>query len=148
MKRYTSILLVFGLMISACFSDIDPEQVSRLIIKSNINPSYLLKPNDTITLTIQIGEEFGCVSTEQIMPDSPKFRLFQQWLNNNSTEWQSSVVSFVSCKAVLSSNRFSALIYPRFIVLSFTDSSQKSQQLTKNVDTTLFDFLISDKKNK
>ena len=146
MKKYTSILLVFGLMISACFSDIDPEQVSRLIIKSNINPNYLLKPNDTITLTIQIGEEFGCVSKEKIMPDSPKFRLFQQWLNNNSTEWQSSIVSFALCKVVLSSNRFSALIYPRFVVLSFTDSSQKSRQLIKSVDSAAFNFLTLDNK--
>lgn len=148
MKKYKTLLLVFGLMMSACFSDIDPEQVSRLLIKTNINPKYLLKPNDTITLTIQIGEEFDCVSKEKIMPDSPKFRLFQQWLNNNSTEWQSSIVSFAACKVDLSSKWFRALIYPRFVVLSFTDSNQKSQQLTKNVDTTLFNFLISDKKSK
>lgn len=147
MRKYRTLLLVFGLMMSACFSDTDPEQVSRLLVKSNINPKQLLNPNDTLILTIR-GEEFDCVSKEKIMPDSPKFKSFQQWLDNNNTEWQSSIASFAPCKISLSSNRFHMSISPKFVVLHFTNSSQKPHQLTKNVDTTLFSFLISDKKSK
>lgn len=77
---------------------------------------------------------------------SSKVKELRSWIDNNKTDWKSSIASFAQPTISVIGDDFRMLIFKDFVVVGYTDNKGKQKQFTKQTDYDDFEFLLNEKK--
>ncbi|MBN1183708.1 MAG: hypothetical protein JXB49_15560 [Bacteroidales bacterium] len=75
----------------------------------------------------------------------PKVKELRNWIDNNETDWKSSIASFSQSSISVIGDDFRMLIFKDFVVIGFIDNKGKQKQFTKQTDYNDFKFLLGEK---
>ena len=134
MKKLLFVLPIFLAIFQSCTQSID------------INDLNISNTELKVTFLIKNSSGLESIYTNKISNNSKELKYLNNWLINNSKEWENSIVSYGSPKISLTNDNFRFLIYTDFVVIGYSDKNNKPRQLTKKVDSNEFEFLNNLKK--
>jgi len=133
MMKMNKIIVGLFLLISviSCAQTVDSNELfkNETVLKLNIHQS------DTVLIDNSIDLEIN----------SPKIKELQNWIDNNKTDWKNSIASFAQPSISVIGKDFRLLIFKDFVVIGYTDKNNKQRQITKQIDSREFEFLIDKK---
>jgi len=131
--KMNKIIVGLFLLISviSCAQTVDSNELfkNETVLKLNIHQS------DTVLIDNSIDLEIN----------SPKIKELQNWIDNNKTDWKNSIASFAQPSISVIGKDFRLLIFKDFVVIGYTDKNNKQRQITKQIDSREFEFLIDKK---
>jgi hypothetical protein len=134
MKKLLFVLPIFITIFQSCTQSID------------INDLNISNTELKVTFLIKNSSGLENIYTNKISNNSKELKYLNNWLINNSKEWENSIASFSSPKISLTNDNFRFLIFTDFVVIGYSDKNNKTRQLTKKVDSNEFEFLNNLKK--
>jgi hypothetical protein len=109
--------------------------------KQTLDSSVCLKNESTLKLNIINSDTVLIGNSVDLEINSAKMIELRNWIDNNSTKWENSIISYVQPLISVIENDFRMLIFKSFVVIGFKDKNDKSRQITKQTDYNEFDFL-------
>lgn len=121
-------------------------QMILTISCAQIVDSKKLFENETVLkLKIHQPDSVFIDNSVDLEMDSPKVKQLRNWIDNNKTNWKSSIASFAQSSISVIGDDFRMLIFKDFVVIGFTDNKGKQKQYTKETDYNDFKFLLGEK---
>ncbi len=105
----------------------------------------LFKNETVLKLNIHQTDSVFIDNSVDLRMDSPKAKELRNWIDNNKTDWKSSIASFAQASISVIGDDFRMLIFKDFVVIGFTDKKDKQRQFTKQSDFNDFEFLLEEK---
>ena len=105
----------------------------------------LFKNETVLKLNIHQTDSVFIDNSVDLRMDSPKAKELRNWIDNNKTDWKSSIASFAQASISVIEDDFRMLIFKDFVVIGFTDKKDKQRQFTKQSDFNDFEFLLEEK---
>lgn len=110
-----------------------------------VDSNELLKNENVLKINIYQTDSVFTDNSDDLEMDSPKVKELSNWIDNNKTDWKSSVASFAQPLISVIGDDFRMLIFKDFVVIGFTDNKGKQKQFTKQTDYNNFEFLLNEK---
>ncbi len=110
-----------------------------------IDSNELFKNETFLKLNIYQTDTVFTDNSVDLEIASPKVKELRSWIDNNKTDWKSSIASFAQPKISVIGDDFRMLIFRDFVVIGYVDNKGKQKQFTKQTDYWDFKFLLSEK---
>ena len=110
-----------------------------------IESDEIFKNETVLKLNIYETDSVFIDKSVDLEMDSHKVKEIRNWIDNNKTDWKSSIASFAQPLISVIGNDFRMLIFKDFVVVGFANNKGKQRQFTKQIDYNDFDFLLREK---
>ena len=110
-----------------------------------VDSNELFKNETLFKLNIYQIDSVFTDNTVDLEMDSPKVKELRNWIDNNKSDWKSSIASFAQPSISIIGDDFRMLIFNDFVVVGFTDNKGKQRQYTKQTVFNDFEFLLREK---
>ncbi len=110
-----------------------------------VGSNELFKNETVLKLNIYQTDSVFTDNSIDLKMNSPKVKELCNWIDNNKTDWRSSIASFAQPSISVIGDDFRMLIFKDFVVIGFTDNKEKQKQFTKQTDYNDFEFLMNEK---
>lgn len=107
-----------------------------------VDSNELFKNETILKLNIHQTDSVFMDNSVDLKMDSPKVKELCNWIDNNKTDWKSSIASFAQSSISVIGGDFRMLIFKDFVVVGITDNKGKQRQFTKQTDYKDFGFLL------
>ncbi len=107
-----------------------------------VDSNELFNNETVLKLNIYQTDSVFIDNSVDLEMDSPKVKELRNWIDNNKTEWKSSIASFAQPLISVIGDDFRMLIFKDFVVVGFTDNKGKQRQFTKQTDYIDLEFLL------
>lgn len=111
-----------------------------------VDSNELFKNETVLKLNIYQTDSVFIDNLVDLEINSPKVIELRNWIDNNKTDWNSSIASFVQPSISVIGDDFKMLIFKDFVVVGYADNKGKQKQFTKQTDYHDFEFLLNEKK--
>lgn len=111
-----------------------------------VDSNELFKNETVLKLNIYQTDSVFTDNLVDLEINSPKVIELRNWIDNNKTDWNSSIASFVQPSISVIGDDFKMLIFKDFVVVGYADNKGKQKQFTKQTDYHDFEFLLNEKK--
>lgn len=110
-----------------------------------VDTNELFKNETILKLNFHQTDSVFIDNSVDLEMDSPKVKELRNWIDNNKTDWKSSIASYAQPSISVIGDDFRMLIFKDFVVVGFTDNKGKQSQFTKQIDFNDFEFLLKKK---
>ncbi|MBN1183705.1 MAG: hypothetical protein JXB49_15545 [Bacteroidales bacterium] len=110
-----------------------------------VDSNELFKNETVLKLNIYQTDSVFTDNSVDLEIASPKVKELRSWIDNNKTDWKSSIASFAQPTISVIGDDFRMLIFKDFVVVGYTDNKGKQKQFIKQTDYDDFKFLLNDK---
>mgnify|MGYP006883393986 FL=1 len=119
--------------------------ISVISCAQTVDSNELFKNETVLKLNIHQSDTVLIDNSIDLEINSPKIKELQNWIDNNKTDWKNSIASFAQPSISVIGKDFRLLIFKDFVVIGYTDKNNKQRQITKQIDSREFEFLIDKK---
>ncbi len=110
-----------------------------------VDSNELFKNESVLKLNIYQTDSVCSDNSVALEIASPIVKELRSWIDNNKTDWKSSIASFAQPTISVIGDDFRMLIFKDFVVVGFNDNKGKQKQFTKKTDYNDFEFLLREK---